>query len=70
MCSQVKFLSFTGSKFGNHSLYQFKGIGDDVDVESSFVILMEIEKGFQLVFFHPRGLKNLFKIVDIEILDS
>ena len=51
-------------------LYQFQVIGDDVDVESYSTILMETEEGFQLVFFHHRGMKNLAKIVDIEILDS
>ena len=29
-----------------------------IDVESSFAILVEIEEGFQPVFFHPRGMKK------------
>ncbi|KAG1342547.1 hypothetical protein COCNU_05G007760 [Cocos nucifera] len=43
----------------HHALYQFQAIGDGDDVEASSATLMETEEGFQPVFFHPRGLKNL-----------
>lgn len=41
---------FAASEFGNHTLYQFQGIGDHADdVESSSSTLMETEEGFQPV---------------------
>jgi splicing factor 3B subunit 3 len=68
MCVLKSGFLFAASEFGNHALYQFQGIGDDADVESSSATLMETEEGFQPVFFQPRGLKNLVKIDDIESL--
>lgn len=68
MCVLKSGFLFAASEFGNHALYQFQGIGDDADVESSSATLMETEEGFQPVFFQPRGLKNLVKIDDIECL--
>ncbi|KAF6148902.1 hypothetical protein GIB67_014273 [Kingdonia uniflora] len=59
---------FAASEFGNHALYQFKSIGDDEDVESSSAKLEETEDGFEPVFFNPRGLKNLFRIDQVESL--
>ncbi|XP_041003528.1 spliceosome-associated protein 130 A-like [Juglans microcarpa x Juglans regia] len=59
---------FAASEFGNHALYQFQGIGDDADVESSSATLMETEEGFQPVFFQPRRLKNLLRIDQVESL--
>jgi splicing factor 3B subunit 3 len=59
---------FAASEFGNHSFYQFRGIGDDADVESSSATLMETEEGFQPVFFQPRRLKNLLRIDQVESL--
>ncbi|RHN64021.1 putative transcription factor WD40-like family [Medicago truncatula] len=59
------------SEFGNHALYQFKGIGDDDnDVVASSASLMETEEGFQPVFFLPRRLKNLVRIDPVESLMS
>lgn len=59
---------FAASEFGNHSFYQFRGIGDEADVESSSATLMETEEGFQPVFFQPRRLKNLLRIDQVESL--
>ncbi|KAG2723654.1 hypothetical protein I3760_02G179300 [Carya illinoinensis] len=59
---------FAASEFGNHAFYQFQGIGDDADVESSSATLMETEEGFQPVFFQPRRLKNLLRIDQVESL--
>ncbi|RHN64003.1 putative transcription factor WD40-like family [Medicago truncatula] len=60
---------FAASEFGNHALYQFKGIGDDDnDVGASSASLMETEEGFQPVFFQPRRLKNLVRIDQVESL--
>ncbi|XP_030928256.1 spliceosome-associated protein 130 A [Quercus robur] len=59
---------FAASEFGNHAFYQFQGIGDDADVESSSASLMETEEGFQPVFFQPRRLKNLLRIDQVESL--
>lgn len=59
---------FAASEFGNHGFYQFQGIGDEADVESSSASLMETEEGFQPVFFQPRRLKNLLRIDQIESL--
>ncbi|KAJ7522261.1 hypothetical protein O6H91_18G003700 [Diphasiastrum complanatum] len=59
---------FAASEFGNHALYQFQGIGDDADVESSSSTVVETEEGFQPVFFQPRKLKNLVQIDEIESL--
>lgn len=68
MCVLKSGFLFAGSEFGNHALYQFQGIGDEADVESSSANLMETEEGFQHVFFHPRKLKNLVQIDEIESL--
>ncbi|CAI7765258.1 unnamed protein product [Closterium sp. NIES-53] len=59
---------FAASEFGNHALYRFQGIGDDEEVESSSATLMETDEGFQPVFFHPRRLKNLVQIDEVESL--
>jgi len=59
---------FAGSEFGNHALYQFEGIGDGDDVESSSTGLVETEEGFTPVFFTPRPLKNLVLIDDVDSL--
>ncbi|KAA8534276.1 hypothetical protein F0562_031793 [Nyssa sinensis] len=59
---------FAASEFGNHALYQFRAIGDEPDVESSSLTLMETEEGYQPVFFQPRKLKNLVRIDQIESL--
>jgi len=59
---------FAASEFGNHALYQFKGVGDDDDVVASSANLMETEEGFQPVFFRPRRLKNLVRIDPVESL--
>lgn len=68
MCVLKSGFLFAASEFGNHSLYQFQAIGDDADVESSSATLMETEEGFQPVFFHPRRLKNLVRIDQVESL--
>ncbi|KAK9154221.1 hypothetical protein Sjap_001701 [Stephania japonica] len=68
MCVLKTGFLFAASEFGNHALYQFKAIGDDVDVESSSATLMETDEGFQPVFFQPRGLKNLVRIDQVESL--
>lgn len=68
MCVLKAGFLFAGSEFGNHALYQFQAIGDGDDVEASSATLMETEEGFQPVFFHPRGLKNLIRIDHIESL--
>ncbi|KAG8058068.1 hypothetical protein GUJ93_ZPchr0002g23542 [Zizania palustris] len=59
---------FAASEFGNHALYQFRYLGQDVDVESSSATLMETEEGFHPVFFQPRALKNILCINEIESL--
>jgi hypothetical protein len=43
-------------------LLPYQGTGEDEDVESSSLNLMETEDGFQPVFFDPRPLKNLLLI--------
>jgi splicing factor 3B subunit 3 len=68
LCVMKSGFLFAASEFGNHGLYQFQAIGDDPDVESSSANLMEIEDGFQPVFFKPRGLKNLLRIDQVESL--
>ncbi|KEH44503.1 splicing factor 3B subunit-like protein [Medicago truncatula] len=68
MCVLKSGFLFAASEFGNHGLYQFKGIGDDDDVEASSASLMETEEGFQPVFFQPRKLKNLVRIDQVESL--
>ncbi|KAJ7975878.1 splicing factor 3B subunit 3-like [Quillaja saponaria] len=68
MCVLKSGFLFAASEFGNHALYQFKGIGDDADVESSSASLMETEEGFQPVFYQPRRLKNLVRIDQVESL--
>jgi splicing factor 3B subunit 3 len=59
---------FAGSEFGNHTLYQFEGIGDGEDCESSSLALSETEEGFMPVYFRPRPLKNLVPIDDVDSL--
>ena len=59
---------FAASEFGSHALYQFQGIGDDDDVESSSATLVETEEGYQPVFFDPRPLRNLACVDEIESL--
>ncbi|KAJ6717805.1 SPLICING FACTOR 3B SUBUNIT 3 [Salix purpurea] len=59
---------FAASEFGNHVLYQFQAIGEEVDMEASSATLLETEEGFQPVFFQPRGLKNLVRIDQVESL--
>lgn len=59
---------FAASEFGNHALYQFQGIGDDDDVESSSATLVETEEGYQPVFFDPRPLVNLYPIDEVQSL--
>lgn len=54
----IMFFQFHGIGYSAKNK-KFHGIGDDADVESSFSILMETEKGFQPVFFQPRRLTNL-----------
>lgn len=68
MCVLKSGFLFAASEFGNHSLYQFQGIGDEPEVESSSSTLMETDEGFQPVFFQPRKLKNLVQIDEIESL--
>lgn len=68
MCVLRSGFLFTASEFGNHALYQFQGVGDDIDVESSSATLMETEEGFQPVYFQPRKLKNLVQLDEIESL--
>ncbi|KAI9128782.1 hypothetical protein K1719_000265 [Acacia pycnantha] len=68
MCVLKTGFLFAASEFGNHALYQFKAIGDDPDVEASSATLMETDEGFQPVFFHPRRLKNLVRIDQVESL--
>lgn len=68
MCVLKSGFLFAASEFGNHALYQFQGIGDDEDVESSSATLMETEVGFEPVFFKPRQLKNLVRIDQEESL--
>ncbi|KAL3683395.1 hypothetical protein R1sor_001417 [Riccia sorocarpa] len=68
MCVLKSGFLFAASEFGNHALYQFQGIGQDTDVESSSANLMETEEGFQPVFFQPRKLKNLVQIDEVESL--
>eukprot|EP00798_Chlamydomonas_sp_ICE-L_P023642 gene23642-9170_t len=60
---------FAASEFGNHSLYQFVGTGEDEDdVESSSAELVQTEDGFQPVFFDPRSLKNLVLVDELSSL--
>ncbi|GKA92845.1 splicing factor 3B subunit 3-like protein [Tanacetum coccineum] len=59
---------FAASEFGNYALYQFQAIGTDPDVESSSSTSMETDEGFQPVLFKPKGLKNLFRIDQMESL--
>ena len=59
---------FAASEFGSHALYQFQGIGDDDDAESSSATLVETEEGYQPVFFDPRPLRNLACVDEIESL--
>ncbi|BBG97918.1 Cleavage and polyadenylation specificity factor A subunit protein, partial [Prunus dulcis] len=68
MCVLKSGFLFAASEFGNHSLYQFRAIGEDPDVESSSATLMETEEGFQPLFFQPRRLKNLVRIDQVESL--
>nr|XP_010937208.1 spliceosome-associated protein 130 A [Elaeis guineensis] len=68
MCVLKAGFLFAASEFGNHALYQFQAIGDGNDVEASSATLMETEEGFQPVFFHPRGLKNLVRIDHLQSL--
>eukprot|EP00897_Mesotaenium_endlicherianum_P002524 jgi/Mesen1/229/ME1141729C07661 len=68
MCVLKTGFLFAASEFGNHALYRFQGIGDDAEVESSSATLMETEEGFQPVFFHPRRLRNLVPIDELESL--
>ncbi|CAK8574337.1 unnamed protein product [Lathyrus sativus] len=70
MCVLKSGFLFAASEFGNHALYQFKAIGDDDDVEASSATLMETDEGFQPVYFHPRRLKNLVRIDQVESLMS
>lgn len=71
-CSSICVLKtgflFAASEFGNHSLYQFAGIGDDEDVESTSTTTIATEEGYQPVFFDPRPLKNLTPIDEMESL--
>ncbi|GAB2286715.1 hypothetical protein Dimus_021110 [Dionaea muscipula] len=68
MCVLKSGFLFAASEFGNHALYQFQAIGDDLDVGSSSATLMETDEGFQPVFFQPRGLKNLLRVDQVESL--
>ncbi|EFJ13812.1 hypothetical protein SELMODRAFT_181612 [Selaginella moellendorffii] len=68
MCVLKSGFLFAASEFGNHALYQFQGIGDDPDVESSSATLEETEDGFKPIFFQPRKLKNLIQIDEGESL--
>lgn len=68
MCVLKSGFLFCASEFGNHALYQFQGVGDDEDVESSSATLMETDEGFQPVYFQPRKLRNLIQLDEIESL--
>ena len=54
--------SFSSHLKLNHRNLPNQGTGEDEDVESSSLNLMETEDGFQPVFFDPRPLKNLLLI--------
>eukprot|EP00850_Spirogloea_muscicola_P004391 SM000019S04935 [mRNA] locus=s19:136527:142578:+ [translate_table: standard] len=68
MCVLKTGFLFAASEFGNHGLYQFQGLGQDAEVESSSATLEETEEGFAPVFFHPRRLRNLVQVDEVESL--
>ncbi|KAF9623834.1 hypothetical protein IFM89_005419 [Coptis chinensis] len=68
MCILKANFLFAASEFGNHGLYEIRAIGYAADVESSSATLIEMEEGFQPVFFQPRGLQNLARIDQVESL--
>ena len=59
LCVLRKGFLFAASEAGDHSLYQFQGLGDDDSVETSNITLIETEQGYQPVFFTPREFRNL-----------
>lgn len=60
---------FAAAECGDHTLYQFQGIGEDEgEVEASASKLIKAESGFEPVLFEPRALKNLLLIDEIESL--
>ncbi|KAF9586806.1 hypothetical protein IFM89_039968 [Coptis chinensis] len=68
MCILKANFLFAASEFGNHGLYEIRAIGYAADVESSSATLIEMEEGFQPVFFQPRRLQNLARIDQVESL--